>query len=63
MAEDEQSAYSASSHGMFQAVINLLSLPSPCLFIWPLGVGGWTWHMECQEFGPWAQNSGFKTNE
>jgi hypothetical protein len=32
-------------------VINLLSLPSPYLFIWHLGAGGWTWHMESQEFG------------
>jgi hypothetical protein len=23
-------------------------------------VGGQTWHMGSQEFGPWVQNSGFK---
>jgi hypothetical protein len=40
-------------------VINLLSLPSPCLFTWRLGAGGQTSHMESQEFGPWVQNSNF----
>jgi hypothetical protein len=59
MAEKELSAHSASSHHMSQGVINLLSLPSPCLFIWHLGVGEWTWHMESQDFGPWVQNSSF----
>jgi hypothetical protein len=33
----------------------VVSLPSPCLFTWHLGVGGWTWHMESQEFGPWSK--------
>jgi hypothetical protein len=40
-------------------VINLLSLPSPGLFIWCLGMGGQTWHVESQESGPWVQNSSF----
>jgi hypothetical protein len=40
------------------SVINL-SLPSQCLFIWYLGVGGQTWHVEFQEFEPWVQNSSF----
>jgi hypothetical protein len=50
-------------------VVNLLSLPSPGLFIWHLGSGGQTWHMESQEFRPWVQNSGlniwifFKTEQ
>jgi hypothetical protein len=57
MAEDGLSAYS-----LFRSlVINLLSLPPSCLFIWCLGVGGQTWHKESQEFGPWVQNSNFKT--
>jgi hypothetical protein len=46
-------------------VINLLSLPSPCLFtfIWRLGAGGWTCHMESQEFGLWVQDSSFRNNQ
>jgi hypothetical protein len=59
VAEDELSAHSASPHSMSQAVINLLSLPSLCLFIWYLGAVDQTWHMESQEFGPWVQNSSF----
>jgi hypothetical protein len=44
-----ESAYSASSHKVSWAlVINLLSLPSPWLFIWYIGVSGWTWHVESQ---------------
>jgi hypothetical protein len=41
-------------------VINLLSLPSPCLFIWHLGAGGQTWPVETQECGPWVQNFSFR---
>jgi hypothetical protein len=62
MAEDGLSVYSASSPGMSHVpgcIINLLSLTLPCLFIWRLGTGGRTWHMESQEFGPWVQNSTF----
>jgi hypothetical protein len=63
MAEDELNVYSASSQWHVPScVINLCSLPSPCLFIWPLGTGDWTWHMESQEFGPWVQNSSFSSS-
>jgi hypothetical protein len=40
-------------------VTNLLSCPSPCLFIWHIGASDWTQHVEFQDFGPWVQNSGF----
>jgi hypothetical protein len=42
-------------------VINLLSLPSPGLFIWHLVAGGQTWHVGSQ-FRSWVQNSSFSTN-
>jgi hypothetical protein len=46
MAEDELRAFSVSSH-VPSCVINLLSLLSPYLFIWHLGLGG-------QTSGVWA---------
>jgi hypothetical protein len=46
MDKDKLSARSASS------LACLLSLLSPCLFIWRLGVGGRTWQMEIS--GVWA---------
>jgi hypothetical protein len=54
MAEDGLSAYSVSTHNH---LINLLSLPSPCLFIWHTGVSGWVWDAEYHEFGHGVQNS------
>jgi hypothetical protein len=54
MAEDELNAlFCLFPRHVCSHVINLLSLPSPCLFIWCLGASGRTWHMESQEFGPW----------
>jgi hypothetical protein len=43
-------------------VISLLSLPSPCLFIWQIGASGQTWLVEAREFEPGVQNSGFWDN-
>jgi hypothetical protein len=42
------------SRHVLSPVINLLSLPSPRLFIWLLGAGGWIWHVESQEFERWV---------
>jgi hypothetical protein len=48
-------------------VIDLLALPSPWLFICPIGTSGRTWHVESQEFGPktlvslWCYNSSLET--
>jgi hypothetical protein len=63
MAEDGLSAYFVSSHSVFRAGYKLLSMSSPCLFIWRLGVGGRTWHVGSQEFGSWIQNSSFKCSQ
>jgi hypothetical protein len=59
-AEDELSTHSASSFGMSWTVKKPpFFLSSSSLFIWHLGEGGQTWHMESQEFWPWVQNSHF----
>jgi hypothetical protein len=57
MAEEELSAYSVLH--FLSPVINHLSLPSSCLFIWYLGARGQTWHVEVQEFEASVQNSSF----
>jgi hypothetical protein len=59
MAEDELSAYSASSQGMPE----LCNKPPFSAFTRPLSLAfrgsGQTWHMESQEFGPRVQNFDF----
>jgi hypothetical protein len=56
MTEDGLSTYFASPKHILNHVINLLSLLSPCFFIWPKG------EPECGSPGVWAwcPNSGFK---